>query len=66
MKSIASVTIAVLSSTAIGGVFLSDSQVAHQPDIVIAQQSPSPSPSPTTPTPSPTTPTPSPTRTPQR
>ncbi|WP_187308141.1 hypothetical protein [Nostoc cycadae] len=41
-------------TTALGGVFFSDSQAANQADMVIAQQRPSPTPTPTTPTPQPT------------
>ncbi|MBE9205234.1 hypothetical protein IQ244_01530 [Nostoc sp. LEGE 06077] len=57
MKGITSVILAVLMTTAIGGVSFSDSPSANQADLVIAQQRPSPRP---------TTPTPRPTPTPRR
>lgn len=64
MKSIGSIAVALLLSSAIGGVLFSDSQVVNQPGSLIAQQDPSPTPTPTpttpTPTPTPTTPTPTP------
>ncbi|MBD2594635.1 hypothetical protein H6G74_09890 [Nostoc spongiaeforme FACHB-130] len=54
MKSIASVVVAVLVSTAVGGILFSNFPNANQANGEIAQQSPSPSPSPTS-TPTPTT-----------
>ncbi|MBD2494628.1 hypothetical protein [Nostoc sp. FACHB-280] len=56
MKSTASMVIAVLASTVVGGILFSNFPDANQLNAEIAQQSPSPSP----------TSTPTPTNTPQR